>query len=287
MVKPWIWLSAFGPAVLLISSCSLVTGNVIRGSGRVASESRPVSGFDEIEVCCGMQLVLSQGQSESLEIEAEDNILPEIVSEVIGNRLSLQFDNPGGTKSYRLTRPVRVSVSSIEIRSLGVSGGGSLEAGPIESDRVSLELSGGSRAEMESLAADSLEVGISGGGRYSAQELQVNHLSLDLSGGSTASILALQSERLELAVTGGGNVEVAGSVNEQSVSLSGGGDYLAEDLESQETDIRMTGGGQAIVWVNETLVADLSGGARLDYYGRPQVTQQLSGGSRLESRGDR
>src|SRR3990172_801597 len=98
MAKSWLWSHGFGPAVLFISACTLAAGYLIRGSGRVATETRQASGFDEIEGCCGMQLILSQGETESLEIEAEDNILPEIVSEVIGSRLSVRFDNPGGFK---------------------------------------------------------------------------------------------------------------------------------------------------------------------------------------------
>lgn len=287
MTRSRLWWYTFGPAILFLSACGLAPGNVIRGSGRVASETRSASGFNEIEVCCGMQLILSQGQSETLEIEAEDNILPEIVSEVSGSKLSLHFDNPSGMKSYRLTRPVRILVSAVEIRGLVVSGGGNLEAGPVESDQLSLDLSGGSKAELQTLAADRLEVEVSGGGRFSVQDLQASTVSLDLSGGSSASIQSLGGESLELEATGGGTVDVDGSVTSQSISLSGGADYQAADLESQEAEIRMTGGGQAAVWVNESLDADLSGGARLEYFGSPQITQQLSGGSSIESRGDR
>jgi hypothetical protein len=282
-----MWFFGFGPAFLFLSACGLVPGNALRGSGRVESESREVSGFDEIEVCCGMQLILSQGQSESLVIEADDNILPEIISEVTGRKLSVRYDDSTGTVNIRPTRPVRVTVSAVEIRGVTLSGGGSLEAGPFESDQVSVDLSGGSQAEIQALRSSRLEVGISGGGRFSAQELQVNELSLDLSGGSNVSIRALQGELLELEATGGGNVEVAGSVTGQSISLSGGVEYQGGDLESQEADLGMTGGGQATIWANETLDADLSGGAQVSYYGSPQVTQRLSGGSQLESRGER
>jgi hypothetical protein len=289
MMKPWTWFYLAIPPALLITACGLVpsSADVIRGSGRVLTESRQVSGFDEIDVCCGMQLILSQGQAESLIIEAEDNILPEIVNEVSTGRLRVHFDNPSGRKSYRLTRPVRVTVSVIEIHNLVISGGGRLEAGPVESDRLSLEVSGGSRAELEQLAAESLEVEITGGGRFSAQDLQTGRFVLDLSGGSNASIRSFSGERIELDATGGGDVEVAGIVTQQLVSLSGGVDYQAGDLESEETDLRMDGGGRATVWTHQTLSADLSGGARLDYYGRPQVSQHLSGGSELVSRGDR
>jgi hypothetical protein len=49
----------------------------------------------------------------------------------------------------------------------------------------------------------------------------------------------------------------------------------------------MSGGGSSILWVTGSLDADLSGGARVEYYGQPRVIQDLSGGSELESRGEK
>jgi hypothetical protein len=56
--------------LLVAAACSITPtfGTGVRGSGKVATETRQVSGFNEISVCCGMQLLLTQGQEESLEL---------------------------------------------------------------------------------------------------------------------------------------------------------------------------------------------------------------------------
>ena len=57
------------------------------GSSIVTSESRSVSGFDEVELQGVGNLSLQQADSESLTIEAEEDVLPEIRTEVEKDRL--------------------------------------------------------------------------------------------------------------------------------------------------------------------------------------------------------
>jgi len=277
------------PVVLLSMACLAVSGlgKVIRGSGKVVSETRPVSNFEQVSVCCGMHLILTQGETESLEIEADDNLLPEIVSTLEVGKLTIRFKDTNGGTQYRPTQPIRIKVSAIHIRGLEVSGGGSLEAGKIDTDRLDIGLSGGSLAKTGSIAADTMKLGISGGGDFSAQDLRLTHLEVDLSGGSMASIQALESDSLKLGSSGGGKITLAGSVAEQDLELSGGTEYKAGDLESERVTISMSGGGESTLWVKEALQVDLSGGARVKYYGRPLITEQISGGSKLDSLGDR
>ena len=277
------------PLILLSMACLAVSGlgKVVRGSGKVASETRPVSGFDQISACCGMQLILTQGEIESLEIEADDNLLPEIVSTVSGGKLTIRFKDTNGGTQYRPTQPIRLTVSAIHIRDLEISGGGSLEAAKIDTNRLDIDLSGGSQARTGSITADTVGVIVSGGGDFSVEDLQLSHLDIDLSGGSTASIQALVGDSLKLGSSGGGKITLAGSVAEQDVSFSGGTEYKAGDLESERIQIAMSGGGEATLWVKDALQADLSGGARVEYYGRPLITEQISGGSDLQSLGDR
>ena len=44
--------------------------------------SRSVSGFSSIQVNLGAELVLTQGNGESLNIEADDNLMPYILTDV-------------------------------------------------------------------------------------------------------------------------------------------------------------------------------------------------------------
>jgi hypothetical protein len=286
MNKRWLFITVV--MIIVSSACVVSLGwKTVRGSGKVTSEMREVSGFDQISICCGMQLMLIQGDTEALEVEADDNLLPEIVTEVRAGELVIRYrDRDGGTQ-YLPSQPVRVQVSAVQINKLVVSGGSGLEAGPLQADGLAMDLSGGSRARMDAITAGDFKVVVSGGGDFSAQDLRLTTLDLDLSGGSSASLDILQSESLKLESSGGGEISIAGSVPRQDVSLSGGSSYQAGDLESENVTIQMSGGGEASLWVKEMLDADLSGGASVAYYGRPRITEQLSGGSKLESLGER
>ncbi len=287
MNKPRFFLTIL--SLFLLPACAVLPnlGNRIRGSGKVKTESRPASGFDGVSVCCGMRLSLTQGQQESLEIEAEDNILPEIVSTVEGGILTIRFkDRTGGTQ-ITTTKLILVRVGAVKIHSLEVSGGGSAEAGALDTDQLAIDLSGGSRAQLGTLKSSSLKADISGGGKLIAQDLQVAQLTLDLSGGSAAEITAFQGEALNLNGSGGGKTTITGSVKDQTVSLDGGASLQAGDLQSQTARIEMSGGGTSVVWVKKSLDASLSGGSNVEYYGKPSISQDLSGGSKLISRGDK
>jgi hypothetical protein len=56
----------------------------------VQSEERTVTGFDEILLEGGGRIFVDVSGTESLTIEAEDNLLPLLSSEVIGNRLEFR-----------------------------------------------------------------------------------------------------------------------------------------------------------------------------------------------------
>ena len=290
MNKRWMYWIVVLLALSLACNVSVQLpgiGETIRGSGNVISESREVSGFDQISVCCGMQLILTQGETESLEIEADDNLLPEIESYVEGSQLIVRFKDDGGGINFRTTQTIRVRVSAREIRGVEVSGGGQAEVGDVNSDRLSVGLSGGSLAEFSKVIADALTVDMSGGGNFSAQELAVSSLEMGMSGGSDASIGKLSAGSLKVDGSGGGQATIAGSVNDQAIEWSGGGKYRAGDLESQTAVLRMSGGGSATLWVHDALDADLSGGASGEYYGRPVVNQDVSGGGSLKGLGDK
>lgn len=227
---------------LLLSSCA---ARVVRGSGDVVSEVRDVQGFDQVDVCCGMELYLSQGSSESLEIEAEDNILPELVSSVHGGVLEIGFRDQYPEAVYLTSKPIRVYVTMIEVTGIEVSGGGDLFAETIDAGELVVRLSGGSDAQIDQLSADNLEID----------------------------------------VTGGGDVEIAGQVIEQQLFSSGGSSYTADELESDQAVMYVSGGGHATVWVNEKLSVDASGGSKIAYYGEPRLTSESSGGSSLNSLG--
>ena len=103
-IRQWIVLSA---GVLAMVGCA--GPGLTQGSGHVRSESRAVQGFDQVVLTGSGELAITQGCAESLTIEAEDNILPLLRSDVSSGRLTL-----GGkdNASFSATQPIRYKLAS-------------------------------------------------------------------------------------------------------------------------------------------------------------------------------
>ena len=191
-------------------------GDATNGSGSVASESRDVNGFDEVELREVGNLSIRQTGGESLTIKAEEDVLADIRTEVEDDRLVIGPE-PGAT--IRTTEPIEYELTVEGLRALKVSGAGSVDAKGIDSDELAVAI-GGSGDVKISGEADSQDVHISGSGDYEAQNLESEEVKIDVGGSGSAVVNA--SDALDAKVGGAGSVEYVGDPEvEQDVSGAG------------------------------------------------------------------
>ena len=203
-------------AATLVGILSLVSCTTVRGSGNLKTESRTVSGFTAVDLSGNGHLTIEQTGTESLTIEAEDNILPLLTSDVSNGTLRLgEKDNTNilttKTITYRLT--VR------DLNDLTVSGSGEVTAPSISVSKFNVTLSGSGSITLGG-TTDSQAVTISGSGRYDAAKLASKSVTIDISGSGTAVVMP--SDTLNATISGSGSVEYIGNptVN-QKISGSG------------------------------------------------------------------
>lgn len=233
--------------VLVLSACRLPFVDVVRGSGNLATDSREVSGFNEIRLDGAGRLIITQGDSESLEIEAEDNIIEELTSEVRDQILVLGFQDQPWRKTVIPTRGITYTLTVTDLTGITFNGAGDLE--------------------MESLDTSSLDLIINGAGQINLNELLADSLTVQISGTGT--------------------IDVGGQVSSQSVTIDGAGNYQAGDLQTDATEININGLGSGTVWAIDTLDINIDGGGTLNYYGSPSVTQEINGLGDINSRGEK
>jgi hypothetical protein len=201
-----------GPLALL--ALSLLTRVV--GSGRVASETRQVRDFDEVVLTGSGTLTITQTGEESLTIQADDNILPLLTSDVSGRRLTL------GTKpntSFSTRSPIIYRLTVQQLSGLIVSGSGDATATGITSSSMSVRISGSGSVTLAG-TAERQEVTISGSGSYRADDFATKTAAVSVSGSGGVRVHA--SEQLDVHVSGSGSVEYSGSpAVSQRVSGSG------------------------------------------------------------------
>lgn len=203
-----------------VSSSSGATGeepgNATNGSGNVASEPRDVSGFDEVELSGVGTLSIRQTGSESLTVEAEEDVLPKIRTEVVDNRLII---GPEPNTNIQTTEPINYELTVEDLHALKLSGSGDIDAEAIDTDTLKIDV-GGSGAIKTSGTADSQEIDVSGSGDYRAEDLESKQAEIDVKGSGSAIVNV--SDALDAEVGGAGSVEYIGDPTvEKEVSGAG------------------------------------------------------------------
>jgi hypothetical protein len=197
--------------VLLVSACS-----VTKGSGQVVTETREVSGFTKVELSGSAELTIEKTGTESLSISAEDNLLPQLTSDVSGDALIL------GTKpntSILPTKPITYSVTVKDLTGIAVSGSGTVRVSNLMTNSLTTKISG-SGTITASGAVNDQDVDISGSGRYQAEQMTSKAVKAQISGSGTASVLA--ADLLDVKISGSGTLTYSGNPQvTQEISGSG------------------------------------------------------------------
>ena len=211
----------------------------VPATGEVIREDRAVSGFDSVVIEYPADVTITYGSQESLSIQAQSDILPEIRTEVRNGVLYLT--TPRGRIGLHRPRnkPVRIEVT----------------------------------------VPDLAYVGFSSAGRVNIRDFNLASLSVSASGAGEVGMVNLTAQRLDLDLSGAGNLSVGGpsAAGALKLTISGVGSFDGEDLQSGTADVSISGAGSATVWVTRQLTAQISGLGSVRYYGSPNVSKRVSG----------
>jgi putative autotransporter adhesin-like protein len=201
------------------SSSSQVTSSAKKGgkdTTNVVEESRDVRGFGEVELRGVGNLSIEQTGSEALTVEAEEDVLPKLTTQVVNNRLVIGPE-PGTT--VQTTEPINYTLTVEALDALEVSGSGNVEAEGINTDRLAVTIGGAGNVKAGG-EADKQEIDISGSGAYRAENLESKEAKIGVAGAGSAIVNV--SEGLDADVSGAGSVEYVGDPTvEQDVSGAG------------------------------------------------------------------
>ncbi len=222
-------------------------GPTERGSGHVVSETRDVGNFHAIDVNYPAQVLVKQGTKESLKIEAEDNLLPDLKTQVKnGGVLDISYDRQSA-KHVNPTKPVKITIVVKDLNKVEFSSAGDLT--------------------IEKLDTESLDLSLSGAGNVELSDIQTTDLHVSLSGA--------------------GNMSTSGTAENLVMNISGFGDFKGGDLHVKTAVVNISGAGSATVWVDDDLTAQISGAGSVNYYGSPSITRQVSGVGNVNHAGNK
>ncbi len=235
------------PAIIMgiiLNSCIFISGKRVEGSGNVITQDRPVTGFNAVQSSGSFDVYLSSGSSQSVRIEAEDNLQPYIETSIDGSEL--EIDTKDG---YRLrpNKPVKIFITSPDFNrvrlsgsgdiisqnqitgndkiELGVSGSGNIKVN-LDAPAVDAEMSGSGNINLSG-QAKKFEGSLSGSGNIMASDLKTEETSIRISGSGNADVFA--SAKLNVRVTGSGDVRYKGGAEQVSSNITGSGSVKKMD----------------------------------------------------------
>jgi hypothetical protein len=221
-----------GCSVWLSCATDILTGQTVK-------ETRNVTAFNALKLTMSADVYLSQGNPQSVQVEADKASQEYIETEVRGNALVVKnkeghWHNLGHIKIY-ITMP--------EITAIDLSGSGNVESQtPIKSADLEIMLSGSGNVKLSSLQAPVLKANITGSG------------DIYFSGEND------QAE-MDATITGSGSIKADEmKVANATVHITGSGSARVYVLKELETDI--TGSGSVLYRGNPVINAHSTGSGR-------------------------
>lgn len=221
--------------VLITATSCMFDGFGIQGNGNVVTEDRNISSdFTAIKVSQGIQVHLTQGTDADLSVEADDNIIDLIVTEIEGDVLKIYLDK----NVNRATK--NVYLTAVNINSIKTSSGGHVKGkNTINTTSLTLNSSSGSGIDLE-LVANNVNSNTSSGANMklsgttqtfdgdasSGSHIKANNLKSEISTSevsSGASIRVYASEKITASASSGGSIDFYGNPKTVSKSKSSGG----------------------------------------------------------------
>lgn len=204
-------LFSFGKLTGRIFNFSINYG--VSGSGNMASEKRNLTDFNAIEVGGVVQVEASAGKDFSVEVEADDNLLPLVKTEVSGGVLHLRTEKGISTKN-----PIRIRITAPDIENLEVSGASKVSLDNVSNENLQIDASGASKVTVAGETAN-LTIDVSGASKIEAENLQTENALIDASGASCVKVFA--ANELKADASGASNIVYTGNPKNLIKNTSG------------------------------------------------------------------
>ncbi|MDR3188060.1 MAG: DUF2807 domain-containing protein [Prevotellaceae bacterium] len=229
----------------LAQSCAFFLCATACTAGAVVKENREVGAFQKISAKSGVDVYFTQSASRSVVVEAEEEHIGKVVTEVDGETLVVKVKVKD--KVFRTKSPLKVHVSAPALSAVEASGGADFHADSLTCESsfqlsvsggadaniahlkvgkdVAIASSGGADAKVRNLiVAGNTELAASGGADCDVEHLQTVSGKLLASGGADVDVKSFAAENLSLAASGGADISASGEAANLQASASGGAD---------------------------------------------------------------
>jgi hypothetical protein len=205
----------------------------------IEKQDRHISGFSAINVAGSFDVYIMQGSTESVKVEADDDVIDNIITEVKGGTLKIYTKSNNGFNWSWGDKKRVVRVTAKNLNAISLTGSGDVYF-------------------KEGIRAQTLTVNLNGSG--------------DITG-------KIDVKKLESSLVGSGDITLAGHADVSTVTVSGSGDYSGRGLITNQTAVKVVGSGDASVYASQQIDASVAGSGDIRYTGGAKHISTSKAGS--------
>ena len=187
---------------VLVTGCHHGLRADIKGSGKRVVQKLNVGSFNAISTEGAFDIEVVCQKDVSLEVEADDNVLPFITAEVSGNTLYLK-----PTRTYSVEDAPKFKISVPNIEAFSANGAGKMQISGLNNDKFQISANG---APTISASGTTKMIGIdtNGAAKIDTHNLRAPHAVVDSKGVSKVDLGV--AEKLDVTVSGPSHVTYKG-----------------------------------------------------------------------------
>ena len=241
-------------------------------------ETRQVADFSGIDASSVFDITVVRGNAETLVIEADDEVMQYVRSEVRNGVLHLYLDN----NRVKNIKTLKASVVMKNLDKVHLSGTCKLTSNDtftsesfegecsgvsnmsinVNTGRLSIETSGACKIQIKADVSGDADINVSGTSKFNGE---------------------LKASNVKLSSSGAGKVDLTGSATSLKIDISGTAKINAGNFTVKNAAVNSAGAGNVTVNVTDALTVNSSGTSSVYYKGSPTVTLNSSGASKVKT----
>jgi len=232
-------------------------------SNNAVKETRNLPEFTSIELICSADLFITQGNTQEVVVEADEELMSHFFTEVENGTLKVYIK-----KYHKSIHVAKVYVTVPNLEKVSLVGSGDMTFTDVfktNDFKIRIVGSGDLTAPLD---AKNVEVSIAGSGDVKLSGVKGN-FELGVGGSGDTYASDLQLENCDLSVAGSGDVQLEGSTAKLVVSIAGSGDIDGENFKAVDVQASIAGSGDVKITAIESLSGSIIGSGNLYYYGNP------------------
>jgi hypothetical protein len=238
MNKKIYFISCLIILLLSLSSCVFDFRETVYGNGNLVTEERHADSFDRLKVSSGIDVIITQGEKESIQVVADENLLEYIKTEIYDNTLKIYTD-----ANIRHAKSKEVHLVYKKLREIDISSAGDVEGtNRMKTDDLDIDLSsaGDLSLDVEAIkitcnissagdahlsgTVDELDADLSSAGDLNASDLVARKAHVNSSSAGNARICA--TEEVDLTASSAGDIYYKGDPKTININKSSAGSII-------------------------------------------------------------